>query len=173
LGDKILPTVVTTWKIMPCATQVFDGCVIQNILGKLFLTILYKDDNSKCFLKHIPELDKFKIINAKYEKHICVLIGFYQGSWYRIILKLDERFNDYSYQEFQHVGNDDINITVLDTGVVVNLVNDTLELFLTDIKNKSLKQIFDSGIDSRVKLCSEGKKVLFSYDDKIYHMTIS
>ncbi len=86
----------------------WDGCVIQDLLGKKFLTLPYKLGH--CFSKHIPQLDGFRIVGAKAEKTVIVVLAEKSGIFYRFIIVFDKkskttssnqnRFNCYQHHPY-------------------------------------------------------------------------
>lgn len=152
---------------MQYATRVFDGLLIQNVLGKYMFSILPK--SSTCHQINIKELDNCKIINAKYEKNVLVAIcSDSKNSNFRAIIKFSTDFSEYYIDIKKNIVSSDINFTVNDNGIVV-LINDEekLEIFSSNYKSQSVKILDDGKISSDMLLSNNGSKILFySLNDK-------
>jgi len=175
IANNIIPAVVVTWKVLPNATQLFDGFLIQNVFGKMIMTIPYKDENrtSKCLVKPVPELDSYKIISGKHERGVCMLTGYKGSRLNRITLKFDSTYTVYQCQIDEDIDSPTVNFAVLDTGVVINITDEeVVELFRREPESRKVKQITGSGVDSRVRLFSEAGTAMFYYKNKVYSMTM-
>lgn len=152
---------------MQHATRVFDGLLVQNILGKYMFSILPK--SSTCHQINIKELDNCKIINAKYEKNVLVVMcSDSKNSNFRATIKLAPNFSDYYIDIKKNIISTDINFTVNDNGIVV-LINDEekLEIFSSNYQSQSVKILDDGKINGDMLLSNNGSKILFySLNDK-------
>ena len=152
---------------MQYATRVFDGLLIQNVLGKYMFSILPK--SSTCHQINIKELDNCKIINAKYEKNVLIaMCSDSKNSNFRAIIKFSTDFSEYYIDIKKNIVSSDINFTVNDNGIVV-LINDEekLEIFSSNYKSQSVKILDDGKISSDMLLSNNGSKILFySLNDK-------
>jgi hypothetical protein len=138
-------------------TKMFDGCVYQNLLGNSHLTIPY--EQNKCFTKATPELDGYRILDAKSEKHIVVVIGEKKGRYSRFIFIWDFAAKTYSIRVVEGIAYSDINFTVLPNGVCVLLsADDKVEVFRD---NQTIKEISDPPFDSSMSLFNVMSKVCF------------
>ncbi len=171
-SNKINLIVKNIWKIMPYSSIVFSNVIYQNVLGKSYLVIPIPkiDGLSSCIIKEIPEIEKFKIIEAKHDSNVCILIGFKSGIYYRIILKFDEKYEKYSYRIIEDITTPVINFITLTNGIVLLMNNDKLEVFSKDISKPTIKVFDDPNINSTMKLCKDGTKVMFFKENKLYEI---
>jgi hypothetical protein len=58
---------------LPSATNVFDGGIIQNLLGRYYVSIF--PEIGKSYQIPIVELDNYKVIQAKYENKVLVVVA--------------------------------------------------------------------------------------------------
>ena len=152
-------------QVLPQATQAYNGVVIQNILGSIFATIFPATNTS--YQIHLSELEKCKIIDAKYENHVLMVVGFIGGKYDCFIFRFNNSFDKYDCRIVADVQTTGLNFTVLDKNICVTLnEDDTLEIFhnqpgtnqITHIKDKELGdiQLFHDGITT---LAAKGNKL--------------
>lgn len=157
---------------LPSATKVFDGGIIQNLLGRYYVSIF--PQSGKCYQIPIAELDNYQIVQAKYENKILVVIGVTtNGKYDRMLFKLDENFNSYSFAKKEDITHTGINFTVTDAGTVILINEDEdVEAFVNNSKSTSSKLIKDNNISSDMKLYHDGTVVLFTQHDKLYKISM-
>lgn len=186
-GDRILPSAKASWDIMPQSHKVFDGVIYQDVLGKAYLVIPEPEDppvnpTSQCHVVPIPELDAYRIVNAKYDGGVCMVIGRNWGGRYD---KLIFRFNvqsegsilwqaKYSCRIIEDVDPDSLNFVVIPTGTkghgLAISINDDgeLEVFPRDPTSSKLKIIKDSTVKTSMRLAKDGTRVLFFEGKDLY-----
>ncbi|MCF8019877.1 MAG: hypothetical protein K9L62_10800 [Vallitaleaceae bacterium] len=171
-NDKIHPIIKTTWSIEPNSSQMFSGVVVQSVLGKTYLAIpLPSFDKSSFMIKAIPELNEYRIMDAKYENKICVLTGYKGGVYSRFIIIFDDKHTKYTLRQVNDVDYATINFTCLDNGVCVLITDDdAIEIFLNRIDKDAVKRIEDPIINSTMRLCKEGNQVRFFRNNKVYEI---
>lgn len=172
-GNDIIPFVnkANNHTIMPNSTVPFDGCLYSNLLGKPYLMIP-QGPKTLMSLKYIKELEKYKVIDAKYENNVCMVLGFKDGQYDKFILTFDD--DKYSCRIIDDVlVNDAINFTVLKNGIVINILEDgVLEIFKNKVGHNQVKVIKDPIISNNMKLCSDGLNVKFFKGTKLYSLKV-
>ena len=147
------------------SSKMFEGIVFQDIFGKMKLTIPY--EHRKCVTINAPELDGYRIIDAKRVGRFCVAIGEKSGKFDRIVLHFNENFDSYEHRGESDVDYRSINLMVKQNGMAVTVKDqNTLELFY-DIK-RGTKEISDSPIELSMELCDGVTQVMFISDTKLY-----
>jgi len=172
--SQIFLSIDKSWQCMPNATQILQGFAYQNILGKSWLMIphLY-EDKLMCYNAYIKELDGFKILEGKYSNHVCQIIGRKNNEFSKIIIKFDKKFTTYSVREIPNIDIHELNFTVLENGIVINMnKDDELEIFRNDPANNDLKVIKDKQISMDMKLCSFGITAMIFQGNKLYSITL-
>jgi hypothetical protein len=146
--------------------QLFDNTLIQNMLGTYYLSI-FPESGGHHQIK-LESLEGHRIINAKFEKNICIVVGEKKGKYYRFIFKFKN--NDILNIEKESTDNIDLNFTVLDNNICV-LINDdnNIELFNT---SKGKKIIEDDGTIASGRLSHYGVQTLLFKDDKLYKLNM-
>jgi hypothetical protein len=139
------------------STQMFSGCVIQNLLGRYYITIPYK--LGSCFSKHIPQFDGYRIIDAKSVKNVAVVIGEKQGQFDRFIVIYNKDYSSCDVRKVEDIAYNTINLTVMDNGLCILLASDDeLELFATATQCETLS---NPPIDSTMQLFSTSDGIFF------------
>ena len=156
-GNKMVHRTKEVENLSVISSTMYDGCVIQDLLGKMYLTLPYK--LGSCFSKHIPQLDGYRIVGAKAEKNIVVVLGEKKGQFDRFIIIYNKAFTTCDVRKVENVTYNTINFTVMDNGLCVLLsADDELELFATASQAETLA---DPPFDATMKLFSTSDGIFF------------
>ena len=153
------------------AYKMFRGMVIQDIMGHCWAAIPYKAGTCANF--HIPELDGYRVIDAKFEmennRGFCVIMAERGGNYSRFTLCFQAQdFEKYSIRIEDNTELDEVNFTVLSNGVCVMAVRDLrIEIF---VDNNKVKEVEGPPLDSSMPLFHDGTKVLFANGKKLYRI---
>jgi hypothetical protein len=129
-GNRIIHACKELENVSVASAKMYDGCIIQDLLGKKYLTIPYKIGSS--FSKHIPQLDGYRIVDAKSDKTVTVVLAEKKGVYDRFVIVFDKKFTQCDVRKTDDVPYDTINFAVLDNGLCILLASDTeIELFST------------------------------------------
>jgi len=155
------------WGIMPNSTELFDSVVYQNILGKSYLTIPIPELSQMRNIE-VSELDGYRVLDAKYDGMICVLYCHKGSSYYRFVLKFDNKFS-YVCRITHDVDVAPVNFVTLESGACILITDDgTMEMFSNDPKSVTVNTIKDPDLDPEMMLCKNGTAVRFYRDNKLY-----
>lgn len=166
-GDMVIPSAKIVASVMNNSTQLFNGVVIQNILGEYVISLFPKENNHKQI--KCEELQKYKIVDAKYENRVLFVIGSKKGKYTKFIFKFDDKLSSYTIRMIEDVPYVGINFCVLDNGIVAHINEDEqLEIFSNKKDSISLKEIDSKAITGDMKLFQDGNRVLFSQGKKVY-----
>lgn len=155
-------------RVLENSGTVYQGLIIQDILGKTWVMIPYTDRHN--FFQHIPELDSYRITDARSEKNIAVFMGEKEGKYHRIIIIFDPEFKKYEIRVDQDVPKEALNFTVLQNGVCVMAVeNNEVEVFKDHNKVSRYDQ---SPFDTTMKLFNIESQVYFVNDKKVYKVKV-
>jgi hypothetical protein len=171
-NNKIQLVIKNTWNIMPKSSTAFSSIIIQSVLGKPYVVIpLPKEgQNSSCINMYISELEGYKIINAKYESNVLMVIGNKNGNYDRLTFIFKNDYSSYVFRIKEDVQNI-INFTVLDNGVCVSITEDEkLEMFINNPKKLITKIIDNDILSTNMKLYHDGTNLIFTKDNKVYKM---
>ena len=171
LPHAILPHVKTIGNLAKNATQMFEGAVIQNLLGAYYASLL--PHAGVCYQHRLAEIDGYRIINAKFSKGVLFIVGAKDGRYDKFIFRFDDEFRDYDVRVVTDVQSAAINMTVLDNGVCLDLNDrDELEIFARHKGSVGLKIITDKAMRGDCKLSHYGAQALFAAGNKLYKFTM-
>lgn len=171
IGNKIIPFTKLVSKVLPNLVKIHDGVIVERIFGTHYFSIF--PEESHCFQIRIPEVEKYKIIDAKFEKGLLCLIGFHttEERYDRFFIYLDNQ--SYQIVLTENVLHTGINFTVLDNGICV-FINEEDQVEIFNVRNLSKKRtIEDKTVNHDMKLRSIGAKTVFFKGESIYSLTMS
>jgi hypothetical protein len=156
-GNKMVHRSKEVENLSTISAKMFDGCVLQDLLGKIYLTLPYK--LGSCFSKHIPQLDGYRIVDAKAEKNMVVVVGEKKGKFDRIIVIFNKHYDTCDVRKVEDIAYNGINFCVMDNGLCVLLSSDDeLELFATASTAETLT---DPPFDATMKLFATSDGIFF------------
>lgn len=156
-GNKMVHRTKEVENLSVISSKMYDGCIIQDLLGKMYLTLPYK--LGSCFSKHIPQLDGYRIVGAKAEKNIVVVLGEKKGQFDRFVIIYNKTFTTCDVRKTDDVTYGTINFTVMDNGLCILLsADDELELFATASQSETLA---DPPFDATMRLFATSDGIFF------------
>lgn len=170
--NKIGKTLVHQFKVV-CSIfepsyKVFRGVVTQDIVGKCFFSIPFKQ--KFCATMAIPELDGHRIIDVVYQSGICISISEKSGKYFRCTFCFDSSCSTYTSRIAMVQEVDTVNMVVLQNGVCVTVLGDeSVEVFTSNTKVKEVK---NPPFNSSMRLYSDGPKVLFADRTKLHSVKL-
>jgi hypothetical protein len=166
LGSKTIHRACEIENLSVISAKMYDGCVIQDLLGKMFLTLPYK--LGSCFSRHIPQLDGYRIVGAKADKNIIVVVGEKKGQYDRFIIIYDKHYTKHDVRKVDDVAYDTINFATMDNGLCVLLSSPTeLELFAATSQYETLP---DPPFDVTMKLFATSDGIFFINDNSFHQL---
>jgi hypothetical protein len=165
-GHKIVHRINEVENVSTTSAEMYDGCVIQNLLGKIYLTLPYK--LGSCFSKHMPQLDGYRVVGAKSDKYVTVVLGEKNGQYDRFIIVFDKQYSKCDIRKVDDVSYDTINFAVMDNGLCALLANPTeLELFTTAFKCETIS---NPPLDSTMKLIATPDGLFFINGNSLHQI---
>jgi hypothetical protein len=153
--------------VMMSATRMFEGVAIQNLLGANYASI--PSSSVGCHQVRLAELDGTQIINAKLYRNVLVVVVTTDGRYDKLVFRFAKDFGSYDVRKLADVTTSDIEFTVLDTGVVLHLVDDDkLEVFAALKDSTKLSVFADDVLKDDLKLFHTGKQALLAKGRKLY-----
>ena len=151
------------------STRMFEGVVIQNLLGTYYASVLPAP--GACHQIRLRELDGYRIIDARLYRQVLVVIGNKEGRYDKLIFRFLEDFSDYDVRLAPDIALTNINFTVLESGVALHLNDeDELEIFPQIKGSTKIKVISDPAILGDVKLFAKGSQALIARAHKLYRL---
>lgn len=150
--------------------KMFEGVVIQDLFGKRQISVPF--EHKKCANLMVPELEKYRIIDAKRVKNVMILIGEQNGKYDRFVFFFNKDFTGYDVRIDSDVGYHTVNFMVKQNGMVASIINtDTLELFMDN--KRGTKELTDCPAELDMPLYDGIDKVLFVDGTKLYTVKTS
>ena len=153
--------------VMMSSTRMFDGVAIQNLLGANYASI--PSLSGGCHQVRLAELDGAQIVNARLYRNVAIVVVTTKGRYDKFVFRFDRGFDNYDVRKLPDVATSDIEFTVLDTGVVLHLVDDDkLEVFASLMDSTKLSVLEDEALKDDLKLFHTGKQALLGKGSKLY-----
>lgn len=166
---QIMTKMVGSILDIPGATKAFDGVVLQNVLGRCHASIF--PTQGKSYQVSIPELDHYKVIEAKFENNVLVIIGTKKGIYDRFVFVFEENYKSYELRKVENISYMGINFTVGDQGICVLLnEEEKLEIFRNRTNSSQLKILDDPSIRSDMRLYHKGVNILFVTGNELHQI---
>jgi hypothetical protein len=173
MGKKRIMGSRVVANVMENATRLFEGVAIQDMLGSWYATVF--PEAGKSYQGRLEELDGYKVIEAKYDSRVLMVIGSKGGRYDKFVYRFD-RFGSVAdvKPELFWIDKDivysGINFVTLANGVCAHIdENEDLILFSTSIG--TIKKISDSVLSNDMKLCKRGIEVLFMQGKRMYKLS--
>jgi len=156
--------------VMMQATQLFEGVAIQNLLGTKYASVL----RGACYQIRLPELDKYQIMSARIQHTVLVIVAIHSGRYDKFVYRFADDFASYDVRTIADIGSTDINFTVLDTGVVLHVIDDgKLEIFSSLRNSARVRVLEDPFLEGDVRLFHLGKQALVASGRKLFKVSLS
>jgi len=147
--------------------KVFKGVVVQDDFAKIHLAIPF--DKNMCINMYIKELDGQRILNARYEKGVCIIITENQNKYMRYILYFNNDHSKYTIREEEVIDLHSANFIVLPNKICIALDDEKLAIF---VDNNKRKEITNCPFDVSMRLYHEEMQVLFVDQKRLYSVTM-
>lgn len=175
VGSKVVASTRLAASVLPNASMLFPGGVVQNMLGSTFVSLF--PQTGQTFQVRIPDLDAYRVIDAKYDAGakggVLMVVGrTTQGTYDRLVFRFDDAFGSYDVRKVQDIGTPQgLNFVVTDAGVCICLdEDDKLELSSVAKGSTSIKTIADQVLGGDLRLFKRGGQVLMARGDKVFSM---
>ncbi len=170
-GKVIVTASNTVANIMELASTLYEGVVIQNMIGSVFASF-FPRSNVGCQIR-IPELDSYKIVEAKADGTVLMVIGAKAGVYDRVVFRFDEAFTTYDLRTVPDITPSGLNFVTLTSGVCVSLTEEEkIEAFSSKKGAQGMKVVEDPALGSNMRLLKVAGKVGFERAGKIYQMSL-
>jgi hypothetical protein len=147
--------------------KIFKGVVVQDDFMKCRLAIPFALDS--CINIHVKELDNQRIIDARYDSGICIVISEKQGKYLRNTLCFDKIFSKYTIQEEEIIDLYSVNFIVLPNKMCISVDDERISIFKD---NTGRKEITNHPLDVSMRLYHEDMQVFFIDKNKLYSITM-
>jgi hypothetical protein len=169
LARQTLLTVRVVANVMMKSTLLFDGLAIQNLLGASYAAIPTALD--VCHQLRLAELDSYQVVDARLLRNVLIVVATKSGIYDKLIFRFADDFNSYDVRVVANTAAIDIDFTVLDSGIVLNVTDEgDVEVFSRSRNSPQIKVISDPAIRGDVTLFHVGTQALIARENRLYRI---
>ena len=167
LKQKILLGVRRAANATMKSTRLFEGLAIQNLLGATYASI--PAEPGVCHQLHLLELDGYQILEAKLDRRVLMVVGTKEGRYDKLIFRFAAGFSSYDLRVVPECSSTNLNFTVLDSGVVLQMTDeDNLEVFSRLKDDANIRVVQDPAMQGDVRLFHIGAQALIARGRTLY-----
>lgn len=173
MGSTVVASPRVAAHVLPHASRLHEGCLVQDMLGSKFVTVLPRAGIAPQI--RVPELDSYVVLSARFDGRVLMVLGVKGGHYDRLVFTLDDGFGVATLRTLvPDVGmQGSLNFVALDNGVVVHLTEEEhLEVWgLSFLKSR----VVDSkvlGAAEPMRLVKYGGRVAFLRGNTLSSMRI-
>jgi hypothetical protein len=158
--------------VMEQASQLYEGVAIQNMIGSVFVSVFPKSKFG--YQVKMPQLDGYKIKDAKFEGGVLMVVGAKGGKYDRLVFRFDPDYQTYDMRVVSDVpAATEVNFVTLASGVCICLnEEEELEAFSAKKDAAGMKVVSDSALGGDVHLMHVQGKAGFERAGKIYGVSL-
>jgi hypothetical protein len=169
MGSKTVLSTQHRGNVMHRATRLFDGVAIQDMLGAWYAAVFPKP--GECYQLHLEELKGYRIIDAKFDRGILMVLASKGGEYHKFIYQLGRDYQSRRLRLLYNVVYTELNFATLDAGICAHIVEDgVLELFHRDPRHQDIKVIKDPVVRGDMRLFTDGVTVYFHQGTQVYRI---
>lgn len=169
--SDIIPSLKVIVDVPDYGTQLFQGVAFLNLFNGVFGSFFPESDY--CYQSAIPELNGYKLVDAKCEKQVLMAVGLKDGKYDRFVMRFSKDWSEHDVRKIENINFTGLNFTVLDNEICISLnEEEEIEIFSSKKDATSIKSIKDNVIDSNMRLCHVGTQVHFADGTKMYKMSM-
>jgi hypothetical protein len=162
---------VVAANVLEHATRLFEGGALQNLLGSTYVSLF--PTPGTCYQLRLQELDGSKIIDAKFERSVLMVLRARHGTYARLVFRFDDTYATYDVRQVPDVTPNGLNFVVLDTGVCVCLNEEAqLEVFSARKGSSGLRLVEDKALHGAMRLWRYKGAVAFSVGKELYSLAL-
>ncbi len=169
-GTRYVASSAIVANVMPQATRVFDGVVIQDMLGSWYASVFPKSKSS--YQIRLQELEGYKIVDAKFDTRVLIVICSKAGKYDKFIFRFDIDFQSYRLWKTEDITYSGVNFVVLANGICAHInENEELMLFSSLLRQDAVKTITDPVLSGDMRLFKRGNEVLFARGKDLFRIS--
>lgn len=137
--------------VLELASRLYEGCCIQSMLGSAYVS-LFPESKMGCQVR-IPELDDYRILDAKFDGGVLMVVGSQKGKYNRLIFRFAPDWMSYDIRKVEGITPSGLNFITLASGVCVCLTEDeTIEAFSAKKGSAGVKVVDDPALGNDMRL---------------------
>ena len=176
-GKAIIVSAKKVGAVLKHATQMFSGVVIQELFSwgqqRSWQYASIFPSSGLCYQIPLPELNYHRVLCAKFDSGVLMIMGEKNGSYDRFVFRMSEEYTSYDYWCVSNVGNFGLNFVVLDSGICVSLNEEgTLDMFRAKKGDPLRRTIDDPALNNNLQLYKDGARLLAAHGNILYHLVL-
>jgi hypothetical protein len=157
--------------VLEQASDLYEGVVIQSMIGSIYISLF--PQSHRGYQVRVPELDKYKVLEAKFEGGVLMVVGEQAGKYDRLIFRFDPDYLTYDLRKVEDIALTGLNFITLASGVCIVITEeDKLEAFSASKGSKSVKVVDDPAIGNDMRLMIANGRAAFERGHKIYGLSL-
>ena len=171
-GNKIITGTRLAANVLENACRLYEGVAIQSLLGDPHVSLFPRP--GACYQTVVPELKGHKIIEAKFDSGVLMVLAAEKGKYHRFVFRFDNDYKTYDVRKIEDVAAAGLNFVTLDSGVCVCLnEEEQIELFSACKGSTSVKTIEDPILGGDMQLVKDHGQLQFFRNNKLYGMRMT
>lgn len=166
VGVKVFHTCNGIENVSTLSAKMFDGCIIQDLLGKKYLTLPY--DLGRAWSKYMSFLDGYRVVDAKADVNIVVIVAEKKGKYDRFVVVFSKAYTEMEVRKDEDVAYNAINFATMTNGVAMLVTSDDEVRLFRDTKTS--ETLADPPFDSAMKLYTTPDGFHFINGTSIHHI---
>lgn len=168
MGTTIMPSMKIVGTCLDTnASKLYPGVLVQNFIGSYFISLF--PNSGECYQILMKQLTGYRIIDAKFDSNILMVIGVKSGKYDKFIFRFNENYIECDMRVVNDIQHNGFNFVVLDKGICVNInENEEVELFSNKKDSTNIKVIKDNAINGSMTLYKNANTTMFSSGSKIF-----
>ncbi len=167
----LLPGIAVA-SVLEHASQLHEGCVTQSMLGSAFVSLFPRSRAG--YQVRVPELDSYRIVEAKFEGRVLMVLGAKEGRYDRLVFCFDETFMVYELKVVGGVTPSGLNFIVTQAGICISVTEEEkIEAFSVARGPHVSRIVEDDAIGGDMRLVLVGGRPGYAQGNKLYTMRLA
>lgn len=170
MSGTVMGSTSVVANIIPHATRLFEGVAIQSLLGSTYVAVFPK--SGQCYEIRVPELDKYRVVDAKFDHKVLMVIGSKNGKYDRLIFEFDEVASAMKQRTLvPDITPTGLNFVVLESGVCASITEEEkLEIFA--VGSPKVRVVESDSVGNDMRLVKHGGRVAFINGRKVFSLRL-
>lgn len=169
-GRQVIATTTEAAQVLEHATRLYPGVAVQRLLGSTYASLF--TDVGTTHQVHLPELDNYKVLDAKYDSGVLMVIGGKKGVYSRLVFKFNGTFTTTECECVGDITPTGLNFVVLESGLCINMNEDEqLEVFSAKLGHPAKRVIQDPALSGDMIIGDCFDQVVVAKGSKVYKLS--
>jgi hypothetical protein len=163
------PALRPAGNVLENATELYDGVAVQSLLGACYVSLFPRPGS--CRQVHLKELDGARVVDARFDGGVLMLLAAREGRYDRWTFRFDPRCAAYDARVARDVACAGLDFVTLDTGLCLHL-NEAgeLEVFPAAKGGEGMRVIRDAALQGG-RLFRDGAQALLARGETVYKVS--